>query len=144
MYSDALTATARYWGFLSVSYTSRNALATNAVHTRLGAHLGTSSVRVCHGKLYPQHQYCESSDRSPFKRPIICSIYSSMPSIPIRESFTKDERKSASAFGLCVVFIPNSFLKLNGLRLSAWVKAIRAILERNSPKEATTVLLRAS
>ena len=55
-YSPALMAGSRNWDPSPASYASSSASATNVVQTRLGAKRGTSSRRVCHGKLYPQDQ----------------------------------------------------------------------------------------
>jgi hypothetical protein len=56
-------------------------------------------VRVCHGKLYPQHQYEEFVDRRVVSRSIISPVRWPMPCMPILDSRTNEARNSARAFG---------------------------------------------
>src|SRR5882724_4541463 len=144
MYSAVLVAMPRYPGSWSCSYASRSASPTNVVHTRLGTPLGTTIVRVCLGKLYPQHHRETPCDRNAINLWIIGSTKSPVLATPIFESLRNADRNSAMALGFWVFGMPNILRILIGLRFRAWVKNNRGNLELRNGRAAKTGLLTAS
>src|SRR2546428_1885985 len=144
MYSAALTAMLRHRDCWRCSYASKSALATNDVETRFGAPLGTTVVRVCQGKLYPQHQYAGSRDRRAISLSIIRPTRSSWLGVPSFESLRNAIRKSAMAFGFWVLGVSASRRMLTGLRFNTWVRTSRGSLEFRNGRAVKTLLFRAS
>src|SRR5437870_9548472 len=99
MYSAALTAIRRHSVLRRCSYASRSAFATNDVQTRFGVQRGTTIVRVCQGKLYPQHQYEVSGDRSAISLSIIPFTRFSWENPQTFFILRSAVKKSAIAFG---------------------------------------------
>ena len=144
MYSPALTAMPRHCASLFVSYASSKALATKVVHTRFGAHRGTRIVRVCHGKLYPQHQDELLGDRRVTSFSIIDPVNSFLSSSFIRESLTNDIRNSAMALGFCSFDTSRRGRRLIGSRLLICVSAILVNLLLTRGMKPSTRLFNAS
>src|SRR5436309_3088762 len=144
MYSAALAAIFRHRNSWHCSYASRRALPTKDVHTRLGAPVGTTIVRVCQGKLYPQHQYGTPCDRRAISRSIIGSTRSPVLATPILESLRNAERNSAIALGFCAFGTSNSRRRFIGLRLKVCVSTSRGIFELRNGRAAKSRLFTAS
>src|SRR5260370_11431757 len=144
MYSAALTAMVRHCGSRPCSYNSRSALATKYVHTRFGDPIGTNMPRPCQWKLYPQHQYGVSGERSSINRWIIYSINCSRSGASSSVNIKNADRNSARAFGFCVCGMRNNRRRLIALLFSAWVSTRRGIFLFRMGKTLKSSLLRAS
>ena len=101
-------------------------------------------VRVCHGKLYPQHQYLGSGERSATSRSSSDATISPVWFAPSSGAFSNADKNSAMPFGFCVFSTRNRPRTLIGLRFRSWVSAICGIRDCNTGNAIKSRLFKAS